>query len=245
LNGLVALIGTALYPTKTALCNFATKPAEAGQYQAELKLLLHRPQQSAEIVAEDLKLTPLAFSAPELLSLVQARNPAVESERAALGKQEAQLQSAERAGKPDFSVGYMFEETGGPYRDYYMLTLGLSLPRRRRVNAEIAEALRMREKAKASLDAQLQQHLAEVQKQYVSATSTAELLTEYKDGLIQQAQSVLRAQLSAFQGATGELGPVLLALGDALNLERDNAQALLDHEIAVANLETLTGATLR
>jgi outer membrane protein TolC len=113
------------------------------------------------------------------------------------------------------------------------------------VNAEIWEAAETEEKAKASLDAQLQQQRSEVQKQYVSATSAAELLTEYKDGLIPQAQSVLRAHLAAFQSATGELGPVLLALGDVLNLERDSAQALLNHEIALAQLETLTGATLR
>src|SRR4051794_12108384 len=112
---------------------------EVAQYQAELKLLLHRPQESADIVAEDLKPTPLAYGAPELLSFVQGQNPAVQSEKAALGKQEAQLQAAERARKPDFSVGYMFQAAGGRYRDYYMLTLGVSLPRRRRVNAEIWE----------------------------------------------------------------------------------------------------------
>lgn len=219
--------------------------AEMAQYQAELKLLLHRPQDSADIVAEDLKLTRLAYGAPELLAFVQGQNPAVQNEKAALDKQAAQLQSAERAEKPDFSVGYMFEKTDSRYRDYYMLTVGVSLPRRRRVNAEIAEATEMQQKAKASLDAQLQQQLSKVQKQYVSATSSAELLTEYKDGLIPQAQSVLRAHLAAFQSAKGELSPVLFALDDALNLERDSAQALLDHEIAIAHLETLTGATLR
>jgi cobalt-zinc-cadmium efflux system outer membrane protein len=123
--------------------------------------------------------------------------------------------------------------------------LGVSLPRRRRVNAEVAEAAAMQQKAQASLDAQLQQQLSEVQKQYISVMSSAELLTEYKDGLIPQAQSVLRAHLAAFQTAKGELSAVLLALNDALNLERDSAQALLDHEIAIAHLETLTGAVLR
>jgi cobalt-zinc-cadmium efflux system outer membrane protein len=219
--------------------------AEMAQYEAQLKLLLHRPQDSADIVAEDLKLTRLAYGARELLSFVPGQNPAVQSEKAMLDKQAAQLQSTERAGKPDFSVGYMFEKTDSRYRDYYMLTVGLSLPRRRRVNAEIAEAAEMEQKAKASLDAELQQQLSEVQKQYVSATSSAELLTEYKDGLIPQAQSVLRAHLAAFESAKGELSPVLLALNDALTLERDSTQALLDHEISIAHLETLTGATLR
>lgn len=219
--------------------------AEMAQYQAELKPLLHRQQESADIVAEDLKLTRLAYSAPELLSFVQGQNPAVQTEKAMLNKHAAQLQSAERAGKPDFSVGYMFEKTNDAYRDYYMLTLGVSLPRRRRVNAEVAEAVEMQEKAKASVDAQLQQQLSEVQKKYVSVTSSADLLTEYKDGLIPQARSVFRARLAAFQSAKGELSAVLLALNDTLSLERDSAQALLDHEIAIAHLESLTGVVLR
>jgi outer membrane protein TolC len=219
--------------------------AQMAQYQAELKLLLHRSQESTDIKADDLKLTPLAYSAAELLSLVQSRNPAVQSERAVLNKQAAQLQSAERARKPDFSLGYMYEKTDSRYRDYYMLTVGITLPRRRRVNAEIAEAAEMEQKAKASLDEQLQQQLSEVQKEYVSASSSAELLTEYKDGLLPQAESVLRAHLAAFQSGKGELSAALVAVADALNLERESAQALLDHEISIAHLEMLTGATLR
>ncbi|MDQ2844671.1 MAG: TolC family protein [Acidobacteriota bacterium] len=219
--------------------------AEMAQYQAELKQLLHHPQGSVDIVPEDLRPTALAYGASELLSFVQGHNPAVQSEKAALSKEGARLRSAERGRKPDFNVGYMFEETGTHYRDYYMLTLSLNLPRRRRVDAEVAEAAEMLEKEKASLDSQLQQQLSEVQKQYIAASSTAELLTEYRDGLIPQAQSVMRANLAAYQSAAGELSSVLLAVGDVLNLQRDSAQALLDHELAIAHLETLTGARLR
>jgi cobalt-zinc-cadmium efflux system outer membrane protein len=219
--------------------------AEMGQYQADLKLLLHRPQTYADIVPEDIRPTTLAYSAPELLAFVQGHNPAVQSEKAEENKQDAQLRSVERAKKPDFNVGYMFQETGSSYRDYYMLTFNVSLPRRRRVDAQVAEAAEMLEQTKAALDAQLQQQLSEVQKQYVGATSTGELLTEYRDGLIPQAESVLRANLSAYQSASGELSPVLLALTDVLSLERDASQVLLDHEIAISNLETLTGETLR
>lgn len=219
--------------------------ADMGQYQADLKLLLHRAQTSLDIVPEELRPTTLTFSIPDLLALVQGHNPGVQSERAVLNERDAQLKSAERARKPDFNVGYMFEETGPSYRDYYMLTFNVSLPRRKRVNAQVAEAAEMLEETKASLDAQLQQQLAEVQKQYVTATSTGEQLTEYRDGLIPQAESVLRASLAAYQSASGDLRPVLLAISDVLSLQREAAQVLLDHEIAVSNLATLTGAALQ
>ena len=74
--------------------------ADMGQYQAELKLLLHRSQASPDIVPEDLRPTTLAYSAPDLLALVQGHNPGVQSERAVVNKRDAQLKSAERARKP-------------------------------------------------------------------------------------------------------------------------------------------------
>jgi outer membrane protein TolC len=219
--------------------------ATMAQFEADLKLLLHRPQDSPDVVAEDVAPTILTYSAAELLALVERHNPAVLSEKAELEKRHAALQSAERGKKPDFDVGYMFEETGSSYRDYYMLTFNVNLPRRRRVNAEMAEAAEMLGQSEQSLDAQLQRQLSEVQKEYVTAASSAELLTEYRDGLIPQAQAVFRASLAAYQSNTGELNSVLLSLNDVLALERDSAQALRDHEVAIAHLENLTGATLR
>jgi outer membrane protein, heavy metal efflux system len=219
--------------------------AAMAQFEADLKLLLNRPQDSPDIVAEDIVPTSLSYSASELLALVEPHNPAVASERADLDRQQALLRSAERGKKPDFGVGYMFEETGSGYRDYYMLTFNVNLPRRRRVNAEIAEAAEMAGKSEQSLAAELQRQRSEVQKQYVAANSSAELLTEYRDGLIPQAEAVFRANLAAYQSNTGELNSVLLALNDVLAFERDRTKALLDHEVAIANLETLTGAAPR
>jgi outer membrane protein, heavy metal efflux system len=219
--------------------------ARMAQLEADLKLLLHRPQDSPDIVADDARPTVLGYSARELLALVERHNPAVASEKAELEKHHAALQSAERGKKPDFGVGYMFQETGSSYRDYYMLTFNVNLPRRRRVDAEIAEASEMLGQSEQSLDAQLQRQLSEVQKEYVTAASSAELLTEYRDGLIPQAEAVFRANLAAYQSNTGELNTVLLSVNDVLTLERDSAQALLDHEVAIAHLENLTGETLR
>lgn len=219
--------------------------ARMAQVEADLKLLLHRPQDSPDIVAEGTTPSILSYSAAELLALVERHNPAVASERAELEEHHTRLQSAERGKKPDFGVGYMFQETGSSYRDYYMLTFNVNWPRRRRVNAEIAEAAEMLGQSEQSLDAQLRRQLAEVQKEYITATSSAELLTEYRDGLIPQAQAVFRASLAAYQSNTGEMNSVLLSLNEVLALERDSAQALLDREVAIAHLENLTGATLR
>lgn len=218
---------------------------EMGQLQASLKELLHRSQTSPDIVAEPLSLTPLQLAAGELRNLILAHNPAVAADTAAVQKQEAQLKSAQREGKPDFNVGYEFQQTGGGYRDYYMLTVGMRLPRRKRVEAGIAEAAESLEQSKQELDSQLQQQLADVQKQYIAATNTAELATEYQDGLLPQARAGLEAEETTYQSGREAFAPVLSSLLDVLAFEHDYQQALLDHETALARLETLTGARLR
>ena len=218
---------------------------EMGQLQASLKQLLHRSQSSPDVIPEPLSLTPLQRTSEELQSLVLAHNPAVSVDTAGVHKQDAQLKSAQREGKPDFNVGYMFQQTGGGYRDYYMLTVSMRLPRRKRIEAGVAEAAESLERSKQELDSQVQQQLAEVQKQYIAVTNTAELLAEYQDGLLPQARAAFLAEQTTYQSGKQAFAPVLSSLLDVLTFEHDYQQALLDHETAVARLETLTGAQLR
>ena len=218
---------------------------EMGQLQASLKELLHRPQTSADIVPEPLSLTPMLRTAEELQALVVSHNPAISVDTANVHKEDARLKSAQREGKPDFNVGYMFQQTGGGYRDYYMLTLNMRLPRRKRVEAGVADAAESLERSRQELDSQVQQQLSEVQKQYIAVTNTAELLKEYQEGLLPQSEAAFRAEQTTYQSGKETLAPVLSSLLDVLTFEHDSQQALLDHETALARLETLTGAQLR
>jgi cobalt-zinc-cadmium efflux system outer membrane protein len=218
---------------------------EMGQLQATLKQLLHRSQSSPDILPEPLSLTQLQRTSNELQKLVLDHNPAVSVDAAGVHKQDAQLKSAQRESKPDFNVGYMFQQTGGGYRDYYMLTVSMRLPRPKRVEASVAEAAESLEQSKQELDSQLQQQLAEVQKQYIAVTNTAELLSEYRDGLLPQARAAFQAEQTSYQAGKQAFAPVLSSLLDVLTFEHDYQQALLDHETALARLETLTGAQLR
>jgi len=215
------------------------------QVQAHLKGLLYRDQGSADIVTEDLTETPLKRTSAELLAMVRPGNPQIQVDASSIRKQDAQLESAKREGKPDFELGYMYQNTDRKYRDYYMLTFDVRFPRKKRVNAEIAEAAENRAESQQALDAHLQQQLAEVQQGYVKATSDEELLKEYREGLIPQSDAVYRATLNAY-GSNRELFfHVLTYFTDVLNLRLEFAQTLEDHEAALAHLESLTGATLR
>ena len=191
---------------------------EVAQVEADLKRLVHRTQESPDIVAQVLAMTNLQYTSVQLLNLVRTQNPELKLETSRIGKQNAELRSAERSGKPDFSIGYMYQRTGDDFPAYYMLAFNVILQRRERVRAELAEANESIKAAEEQFDWQLQHQLAEIQKQYAAAISTAEMLTEYS---------------------------VLASFNEIVALKREYEQTLLDHELAVAKLETLTGETLR
>jgi outer membrane protein, heavy metal efflux system len=216
-----------------------------GQTQAHLKGLLSRDQGSPEIVTEDLIATPLRRTSDELLAMVRQNNPQIQVDASSIRTQDAQLASAKREGKPDFDVGYIYQNTDRKYRDYYMFTFDVRIPRKKRVNAEIAEATEKRSESQQTLNAHLQQQLAEVEEGYVKATSDEELLKEYREGLIPQSDAAYRATLSAYASNRVEFVHVLSYFSDLLNLKLEYAETLVDHEAALAHLESLTGATLR
>jgi outer membrane protein TolC len=216
-----------------------------GHTQAHLKGLLSRDQGSPDMVTEDLIATPLQRTSDELLAMVRQNNPQIQVDASSIRRQEAQLASAKREGKPDFEVGYIYQNTDRKYRDYYMFTFDVRFPRRARVNAQIAEATERRSGWEQTLNEHLQQQLAEVQEGYVKATSDEELLKEYREGLIPQSDAAYRATLSAYASNREPFIHVLSYFTDLLSLKLEYAQTLVDHEAALAHLETLTGATLR
>ena len=219
---------------------------ERAQVEADLKQLLHRPQESPDVAAQDLAMTALRYTAGELLGFVQKQNPKVKFEGTAVAKQQAELRSVERAGKPDFSVGYMYQRTGDDFPAYYMLTFNVILQRRQRVRAEAAEAAEAVKAAEEQRDGEVQMQLAEVQKEYVAARSTAEQAKQYREGMIPQAEAAFRAVLAEYEANNKQqMDAVLTSFNDVLALKREYEQTLLEHETAVAKLETLTGETLR
>jgi outer membrane protein TolC len=218
---------------------------QMGQLQAHLKGLLDRDQASPNIVTEDLTETPLIRASADLLAMVRQNNPQVQVDASSIQRQDAQLTSAKREGKPDFELGYMYQNTDRKYRDYYMFTFDVRFPRKKRVNAEIAEAQQRLSASQSTLDAHLQQQLAQVQQDYVQATSDEELMKEYREGLMPQSDATYRAALSAYASNREPLTRVLTYFTDVLTLKLEYAQTLVDHEIALAHLESLTGATLR
>src|SRR5580704_9253114 len=217
---------------------------EEGLLQAQIKRVLGRPQESADIVAETLTVRGLPYSAAELLQKARQQNPDVHSKQASIRQQETQVELARKNFRPDFNVQYNYEHTGSQTRDYYMATVGIRLPNRGRQKAELAEAQENQLRSRQELDAESQRVLSEVQQQYVRAKTSEERLKIYSDGLVPQSEATFQSALSAYQSNRQDFESMLSGFLDVLNLDLEYRNELVEHESALAELERLTGVDL-
>jgi outer membrane protein, heavy metal efflux system len=218
---------------------------EVGQLQAQLKALLNRSQESPDILTEPLAPRALTYNAPDLLALVRKQNPDVQAQQAMVAKAESQVQLAKKEFRPDFNVGYVYENNDRKFRDYYMATFSVTLPNRGRRKAELAEAQANQQQAGKQLEAEVQRRFAEVQDQYVVAQTSEQQLKIFKDGLIPQSSATFQSALAAYQANRQDFETLLSSFMDVLNLEIEYQRQLAEHEIALARLETLTGVNFR
>ena len=217
---------------------------EEGLLQAQIKRVVGRPQESADIVAETLTVRGLPYSAAELLQKARQQNPDVHSKQASIRQQETQVELARKNFRPDFNVQYNYEHTGSQTRDYYMATVGIRLPNRGRQKAELAEAQENQLRSRQELDAESQRVLSEVQQQYVRAKTSEERLKIYSDGLVPQSEATFQSALSAYQSNRQDFESLLSGFLDVLNLDLEYRNELVEHESALAELERLTGVEL-
>jgi outer membrane protein TolC len=218
---------------------------EAGQVQAQLKQLLGRAQDSPDIVTEPLRERALPSSSAGLLEQARQHNPEVTVRQQLAKRSDKQVELAQKDFRPDFGLEYMYQNTDRKFRDYYMLTLTVTLPNRGRRRAELAAATEHQQTAASELNAEIQRRSAEVQSQYVAAQTLGEQLKIYREGLIPQAEATYRAALAAYQANRQDFESLLSSFRDLLDFEEQYQKELSEHESAMAHLESLTGVTFQ
>jgi outer membrane protein, heavy metal efflux system len=214
--------------------------------QAQLKQILNRPSDSADLTAEELTETLLPYTSDELLARVRTENPEVGGEMDIVRRQSVELEAARKDFYPDFNLQYMWQHTGPQFRDYYMLTFGVKVPifRSRKQRPELAQAVEELNRSRREYEASVQQAYFDVRDQYLAAQTSTQLLKIYREGLIPQSTATFQAGLAAYQSNRLDLQAVFSSFIDGLNFDEEYWRTLSEHEIALARLEQLTGITL-
>jgi len=218
---------------------------ETGEAQAELKRILHRAQDSADIWAEPLAAVPVPLGPEELLARAREQNPDVRARAEMVRKGQAEVELARREFRPDFGLSYMYQRTNPDhFRAYYMFTFDVNFPRRKPREAVLAQANINVERAQREQDAQAQAVLAAVKKQIVAVRASDEQARIYRDGLIPQARATYEAGMAAYESGREDFQTLLSSAMDVLNLDLEYQRTLLDHQLARTRIERLTGGAL-
>jgi outer membrane protein TolC len=230
------------------LREITTNQLEAGKVQAEIKQLLNRPQSSPDIETSELSETAIAYTYDQLLAAAQVNNPDIAGAQKMVERQGLQVDLAKKDFYPDFNLQYMWQRTDPTqFRAYYMLTLGVRIPiyRGRRQQPEVAQAEADQSRAKSEHEVQTQQIAFQLRQRFLNAEKTEELLKIYREGLIPQARAGLQAGMTAYQSNRRDFQALLASFLDVLKLDEEYWQTLSEHETALAQIEGVTGLSLR
>jgi cobalt-zinc-cadmium efflux system outer membrane protein len=230
------------------LREITTNQLEAGKVQAEIIQLLNRSQSSPDIKTTELSESLAARTYDELLAAAKANNPEIIGTQKMVEKQGLQVDLAKKDFYPDFTLQYMWQRTDPTqFRAYYMVTLGVRIPiyRGRRQQPELAQAQADQNRASSEYETQTQQIAFQLRQQFLSAEKSQELLKIYREGLIPQARTELEAGMAAYQSNRQDFQALLASFLDVLKLDEEYWQTLSEHEMALAQLEEITGLPLR
>ena len=187
--------------------------------------------------------TPLNYTVDELLAAARDQNPEVRAQEEMVRHQSLQVELARKDFYPDFNVQYMWQHTAEQFRDYYMLSFGVRIPiyRSRKQRPELAQAAEELNRSRREYEAQVQQSYFDTRDQYIQADTAARVLKMYREGLIPQAASTFKAGLAAYEANRQDFETLVNSFLDVLQLDEEYWRTLLDHEMAVARLEQITG----
>jgi cobalt-zinc-cadmium efflux system outer membrane protein len=230
------------------LKEITTNQLAAGKLQAETNQLLNRPQSSPDIQTTELSETTVAYSYDQLLAAANSNNPEIAGSKTMVERQALQVDLAKKDFYPDFNLQYMWQRTDPTqFRAYYSVTLGVRIPiyRSRRQQPELAQAEADQSRAKSEQEAQTQQVAFQLRQQFLAAEKSAQLLKIYREGLIPQARAELQAGMAAYQSNRQDFQALLASFLDVLKLDEEYWQTLSEHEAALAQIEAVTGLSLR
>ena len=222
---------------------------EVAKAQAQIKQLLNRPQSSPDI--ETAELARNTASVHLRRTACPRRKPRTRrflARRRWSRSRSLQVDLAHKDFYPDFNVQYMWQRTDPTqFRAYYMLSVGVRVPiyRSRKQRPELAQAEANLNRSRSESEAQTQQVAFELRTEYDTAQKTAELLKIYREGLASAGARRIPGGSRRLPEQRQDFQALLASFLDVLHLDEEYWQSVAERETALAQLEELTGLSLR
>lgn len=188
----------------------------------------------------------------ELLSeTALTERPQLQGLKSLIDRSEKALDLARRDYYPDFDVKLAYGQRenmrdGSPRDDMLSLTVAINLPvwRESKRNPNVAEAIAMRNQARDTYQAQLNEVASQLREQLAKAEQNLESVRLHESGILPQARLAVESSLAAYRVSRVDFLMLLDSQITVLEYEISRASALANYNIALAEIELLTGKAL-
>ena len=183
---------------------------------------------------------PPALPVPAALAALDARlrsHPHLSAFDRQVAGAEKEVQLAQRASAPDWSLAVSYAVRGSAYSDMVSVQVGIDLPvfpKNRQVR-EVSSKLALADRARALREDNLREMQAMLARAYAEWTSANERLARYRASTLPQAAARTEAALAAYRTGRADLAKVLEARRMELDLRMQ--QLMLEGEAARAQVQ--------
>jgi len=211
--------------------------------QANLNALLNRDVNAPLKVEEDFAPPAFAPSLQDLQQKLNLQSPEILSKLVQQEQKSLELGLARKDRYPDFAASFQWQKTGSEFPDYYMATIEARIPLYswRKQKPAIAQATLELEASKKEIEAARKKLEGELKQAYITATTSANLVRLYNEGIVPQGRLSLQSAVSAYQVGKIDFLTMLNSATTVLNYESEYIRRIADHHKAVARIEQITG----
>jgi cobalt-zinc-cadmium efflux system outer membrane protein len=225
--------------------------SERRTIEAELALALGRETDAGLPAPATLALLETALQFESLRDTALTERSQLLGLKSLIDRSEKALDLARKDYYPDFDVKLAYGQRedmrdGTPRDDMVSLTVAVNLPvwRASKRNPGVAEAIAMRNQATNMYQTQLNEVSSQLRQQVAKAEQSLKSARLYESGILPQARLAVESSLAAYRVNRVDFLMLLDSQMTVLDYEISYASALSNYNIALAEIELLTGKTL-
>ena len=225
---------------------------ERAQMEAELKRAIGRSGDPQTIVPESTALSERALSLPALSEQALSQRPQLRALQSSVEQAGKMLDLARKDYYPDFDLRFTYGQRdsmpdGAGREDMISLTVAINLPiwREAKRAPRVTEALAMQAQAHEMLNAQRNELKAQLARQVAMTEQSHKSARLYETTVLPQARSNVEAALAAYRVNRVDFLTLLDSQMTVFDYEISRAQAAVNFNKALAEIEFLTGGPQR
>ena len=219
--------------------------------QSDLRRLLGRGGPTDPISVGDHRLASGAAPGGDPTTPAIENRPQLQALQALVDRSARSIDLAEREYYPDFDLRLQYGQRdrapdGTPRDDMVSLTVAVNLPiwRKSRLEPQVAEARAMRGQAQSMLEAQQFETQAALEEQLALAAQSRKTSALYENTLLPQVRASVTSALAAYRVGGVDFLTLRQAQLREFDTSRELAEAIANHNKAVAEIDLLVGRSV-